>query len=84
MKCEILWFKNLIYELGITNDDLISLWWSYNFVQHDRMKNIEIDRCFIKEKLNDMTICIPFVMSKNQLANMFTYGLVVSLFYFTW
>jgi hypothetical protein len=41
----------------------------YNPVQHDRTKHIEIDRHSIKEKLRARLICIPYVKSGEQLAN---------------
>ena len=38
-------------------------------MQHDRTKHVEIDRHFIKEKLDKGTVCLPFARSKNQLAD---------------
>ncbi|KAF5935576.1 hypothetical protein HYC85_026705 [Camellia sinensis] len=48
---------------------------AHNPVQHDQVKDIEIDRHFIKEKLNKGMICMPFVKSEDQLADVFTKGL---------
>lgn len=45
---------------------------AHNLVQHDWTKHIEIDRHFIKEKLNEGIICMPFVKSDEQLADIFT------------
>ena len=45
---------------------------SENPVQHDRTKHVEIDRHFIKEKLEKKVISLPFVKSKDQLANILT------------
>ena len=38
---------------------------AHNLVHHDRTKNVEIDRHFIKEKLESGLICTPFVPSKD-------------------
>lgn len=44
-----------------------------NAVQHDRTKHVQIDRHFIKEKMEHKLIAIPFVPSSEQLANMLTH-----------
>ena len=45
---------------------------SHNPVQHDRTKHIEVDRHFIKEKLDSKVITLPFVRSEEQLADVLT------------
>jgi ribosomal protein L7Ae-like RNA K-turn-binding protein len=40
------------------------------------MEHIEVDKHFIKKKLNEKTICILFVKTKEQLPNVFTKGLI--------
>ncbi|WVZ64615.1 hypothetical protein U9M48_014110, partial [Paspalum notatum var. saurae] len=46
-----------------------------NLVQHDRTKHVEIDRHFIKEKLEEGIICLPYVNSASQVAYVLTKGL---------
>ncbi|CAL8997528.1 unnamed protein product [Prunus brigantina] len=41
-------------------------------VQHDRTKHVEVDRHFIKERLEDKTLQFPFVKSEDQLADILT------------
>ena len=41
-------------------------------VQHDRMKHVEIDRHFVKEKLENKIISLPFIRLKDQLADILT------------
>ena len=41
-------------------------------MQHDRTKHIEVDRHFVKEKLDMKIISMPFVRSHEQLADMLT------------
>jgi hypothetical protein len=46
-----------------------------NPVQHDRTKHVEIDRFFIKEKLDDGIIRINHVTSSEQITDCLTKGL---------
>ena len=53
---------------------------AHNPIQHDRTKHIEIDRHFIKEKLEEV-VCMYYVPSEHQLANILTKGLNSSMFH---
>jgi len=43
-----------------------------NPIQHDKTKHVEVDKHFIKEKIEDNSIELPFVRSKDQLEDIFT------------
>ncbi|RVW73638.1 Retrovirus-related Pol polyprotein from transposon TNT 1-94 [Vitis vinifera] len=43
-----------------------------NPVQHDRTKHVEVDRFFIKEKLDDKIVELPKIRSEDQLADILT------------
>lgn len=86
--CELLWLKIILDDLKIRwegpmrlycdNKSAISI--AHNPVQHDRTKHIEVDRHFIKEKLDSGLICTPFVSTKDQLADVLTKGLPNNVF----
>ncbi|RVX16116.1 Retrovirus-related Pol polyprotein from transposon RE1 [Vitis vinifera] len=54
---------------------------AHNPIQHDRTKHIEIDRHFIKEKLEEEVVCMSYIPSEHQLADILTKGLNSSMFH---
>ncbi|KAI0495957.1 hypothetical protein KFK09_022264 [Dendrobium nobile] len=82
-KCELLWIKMILEDLRIKWEGLIKLQCdnkstiniAHNMVQHDRTKHIEVDKYFMKEKLDSGLICIDHVSSKDQLIDILTKGL---------
>lgn len=82
--CEVLCLKRVLEELKqpfslpmrlyCDNKSAISI--AHNPVLHDRTKHVEIDRHFIKEKLDEGIICTPFVPTVKQLADVFTKSLM--------
>ena len=85
---EILWLKKLLCELGFPPTETCKLFCdnkaaisiSENPVQHDRTKHVEIDRHFIKEKLEKQIISLPHVKSEDQLADILTKGVTTECF----
>ena len=81
--CELLWLKIILEDLKVKwegpirlycdNKSAISI--AHNPVQHDRTKHVEVDRHFIKEKLDSGLICTPYVPTGGQLADILTKGL---------
>ena len=75
--CEGLWLQKLLEELHITvefpiklycdNKAVISI--SHNPVQYDKTKHIEVDKHFIKEKIEKGTICMTYILTKEQLTD---------------
>ncbi|CAN6687056.1 unnamed protein product [Malus baccata var. baccata] len=80
--CEMLWLRKLLESLGFTQKEAMKLYCdnksareiAENPVQHDRTKHVEVDRHFIKEKLEKKIVSIPFVNSEEQLADVLTHA----------
>lgn len=88
--CEAIWIKRLLEELKIKyeapvhlycdNQSTISI--AHNPVHHDRTKHVEVDRHFIKEKIDEGIIKIEYVHTDQQLADILTKGLSEKIFDF--
>ena len=78
--CEALWPRLLLMDLGYLPRQLIQLYCdnkvacdiAYNPVQHDRTKHVEVDRFFIKEKLDEKIVELPKIRSEDQLVDILT------------
>jgi len=81
--CEMMWLKGLLKELRLLRNETMTLHCdnvaainiANNPVQFDRTKHVEIDRFFIKEKLDSGVLKLGYVRSRSQLADCFTKGL---------
>ena len=51
---------------------------AHNIVQHDRTKHVEVDRFFIKKKLDDKIVELHKIRSEDQLADILTKAIVLS------
>lgn len=83
LACEIIWLKKVLefkmtvnkpMKLYCNNKTAISI--AQNLMQYDRTKHVEIDKHFIKEKLEDRAICMPYVLTAQQIADILTKGLI--------
>ena len=82
--CEEIWLQKVLTDLHqecetplkLFCDNKAAISIANNPVQHDRTKHVEIDRHFIKEKLDSGSICIPYIPSSQQVADVLTKGLL--------
>jgi hypothetical protein len=86
--CELMWLRILLTELHLYCDAPLQLYCDNqatinivkNPVHHDRTEHVEIDRHFIKEKLDEGMLQVSFVKSGNQLADILTKGVNIVSF----
>ena len=78
--CEALWLRLLLQDLVYLSRQPIRLFCdnkatcgiAHNPVQHDRTKHVEVDRFFIKEKLDDKIVELTKIQLEDQLADILT------------
>ena len=86
--CEEIWLKKVLSDLHQSSelpmklycDNKAAISIANNPVQHDRTKHVEIYRHFIKKKLEDGSICVPYIPSSQQVADVLTKGLLKQSF----
>ena len=76
---QLFWIKKLLHDYGIPQDTMcifcdntsaINL--SKNLVQHSKSKHIEIRYHFIRDLVEERIVCLEFIHTDNQKANIFT------------
>ena len=75
--CKLLWLNIILDDLRIKWGGPMKLYCdnkstmniAHNPIQHDKTKHIEIDKHFIKEKLEEGVLCMSYVPSEHQLAD---------------
>ena len=86
--CEGVWLKRLLKELKVMCEGPIKLFCdnqatisiAKNPVYHDRTKHVEIDRHFIREKIEEGTINLIYTPSNLQTADILTKALQPIIF----
>ena len=48
---------------------------AHNPILHDRIKHVEVDKHFIKEKIEEGMVCMPYILMCEQVADILTKGL---------
>ncbi|KAI5324534.1 hypothetical protein L3X38_033607 [Prunus dulcis] len=87
--CELLWLRILFSEIGFPPKKVMELYCdnqaareiANNPVQHDITKHVELDMHYIKEKLVDKLINIPFVKSEEQLVDVLRHAISAKVFH---
>ncbi|RDX78941.1 hypothetical protein CR513_40699, partial [Mucuna pruriens] len=75
--CERLWMEIILDDLKVKYKGPVNV---HNSVQHDKTKHIEINRHFIKEKLDSGLIVTTHVPIGLQVTDVFTKGLLTTRF----
>ena len=81
--CDGIWLERLMRELGILTSEPMKAFCdnqspiniAKNLVHHDRTKHVEIDRHFIKEKIENGTVSLLYTPTSQQIADILTKAL---------
>lgn len=79
----MLWVKRLLEELKIPVQTSIKVYFdnktaiciAHNTILQDRTKHLEVDKHFIKEKIDSDVFCMPYIPTTSQVADILTNGL---------
>jgi hypothetical protein len=68
-------------EIKIYYDNKAAIAIANNLVQHDQTKHVEVDRHFIKQKLDEKIVIFSFIRSEDQLADILTKAVSSKVFH---
>lgn len=79
---EVLWIKRLLEELKIPIPAPIKVYYdnkaaisiAHNPVLYDKTKHVEVDKHFIKQKIASCVICMSYIPTASQRADILTKG----------
>ena len=81
--CEVIWIRRILQELKVSEvlpmklycDNKAAISIAHNPVLHDRTKHVEVDKHFIKEKIEGGVVCMTYVPTRDQVADLLTKSL---------
>ncbi|XP_071920664.1 uncharacterized protein [Coffea arabica] len=81
--CEVIWIRRILQELKVSEvlpmklycDNKAAIYIAHNPVLHDRTKHVEVDKHFIKEKIEGGVVCMTYVPTRDQVADLLTKSL---------
>ncbi|XP_039040758.1 uncharacterized protein LOC120179133 [Hibiscus syriacus] len=87
-ECEAIWVKSLLAELGVHLTSTPVIWCdntsviahSANPVHHAKLKHVEPDLCFVREKVMDGSFHVNYVPAVDQVADVLTKPLSAPFF----
>ncbi|KAG8480777.1 hypothetical protein CXB51_025440 [Gossypium anomalum] len=85
---EMVWFQSLLIEIGFTPSGIPIIWCdntsavslAANPVLHAKVKHVELDIHFVREKVLSNQLCVNFVPGRDQVADVLTKPLTVGDF----
>jgi hypothetical protein len=85
---ELVWVQSLFQELGVAQsqppilrcNNIGATYLSSKLVSHPRMKHIEVDFYFVRERVAQKQLQNRFISSKDQVADIFTKPLPLALY----
>ena len=81
--CEALWIRRLLEDLQIPRTSPMEIYYNkkaanaitHNLVLHNRTSHVEVDKHFIKENIEKGLICMSYIPTAEQIADVLTKGL---------
>lgn len=86
--CDVVWVRSLLTELGLCPSHVHVLWCDntitisivVNLVQHAKMKHVELDLFFVREKVSQGIVQLKHIPGSDQIADALTKPLTEKFF----
>ena len=82
--CEVIWIRRILQEFKVSEalpmklycDNKAAISIAYNPVPHDQTKHVEVDKHFIKEKIEGGIVCMTYVPTEDQVVDLLIKSLI--------
>ena len=70
--------------MKIYSDNKLAITISHNLVHHNRTKHVKVDNHFIKERIEEGSICVVYIPSSQYVEDLLTKGSFKPVFKIGW